>query len=418
METGELFLRFAVAISLGALIGLERGWQERHREEGHRVAGLRTFTLTATLGAVLSVLLVAEGDVALGLAFFGFAIFIAVAHAVSVPERNDAGITTTVALLVTFGLGALAVRGEIVPAAALGAVTATVLHLKATLHEWLRRLERVELFAILRLILVSTVALPVLPDQGFGPWQIWNPYELWWMVVLIAGISLAGYFAVKLIGVRRGLGLSAIIGGIVSSTALTVSYAQMARQRPGLSLILSAGIVIASAMMFIRTLLVAAVIEPRLIQQLQLPLLTMFVIAIVGGGILWRSGSTDEVGHEGIVEKPFALANALRFGVLLAAVMWIARYLHETYGDVGVYVVAAISGLVDVDPMTLSVSRAVADGLPVQTASIAIVIGAGVNTLFKAGLSIGMGGWRVGGRVLSVLALALCSGVLVALGTQ
>ncbi|NTW49007.1 MAG: MgtC/SapB family protein [Chlorobiales bacterium] len=186
------------------LIGIERGWRERKGEESVHMAGVRTFGLIGMLGALWAMLAENMGPLLLGLAFVAFAALMIVAHVLAVKRDMDYGLTTVVASLITFALGALAMRGYETVSAAVAVVTTTILGIKPILHGWVERLEQKELFAIFKLLLISVVILPALPDRGFGPWDALNPYEIWLMIVLIAAISFVGYFAMKVAGPKRG----------------------------------------------------------------------------------------------------------------------------------------------------------------------------------------------------------------------
>ncbi|MCW8928485.1 MAG: MgtC/SapB family protein, partial [Gammaproteobacteria bacterium] len=215
----ELFERLAVALAIGLLIGIERGWHEREAGEGRRIAGLRTFGIIGLLGAVSGLLADELGELLLAATFIAFAALVIAAHVLESREDRDFGMTTPVAALLTFTLGTLAALGYTAVAGATAVVTATLLGLKPLLHRWIEQMEQRELYAIFKMLMISVVLLPILPNQGYGPWQALNPYEIWWMVVLIAGISFAGYFAVKIAGSRRGLVITGLFGGLASSTA-------------------------------------------------------------------------------------------------------------------------------------------------------------------------------------------------------
>jgi uncharacterized membrane protein (DUF4010 family) len=230
------------------------------------------------------------------------------------------------------------------------------------------------------------------------------------MVVLIGGVSLAGDFAIRMTGARRGLAWTALLGGLVSSTAVALGYSRMGRDRPALAPLLAAGVVIASATMLVRTLAIAWAIEPELSGTLAGPLTVMFGLSMVGGLWLWRRAPAVEDSERPPLRNPFAIGSALRFGILLAAIMLLARALREAYGDLGIYLLAAGSGLVDVDPATLSLARGVARGLSPATAGAGILIAASVNTLLKGLLSVAVGGWPIGIRVLPIHIIVIAAG--------
>ena len=201
MDDLDLFKRLGMALAIGLLLGAERGWQMRLAPEGSRIAGIRSFALIGILGGAWALLAQEVGELAMAVAFAAFAALVIAAHLMHLRRFPDEqGITTEIAALLTFCLGALSVRGHQMPAAAVAVVAVTLLSLKETLHHLVERIEAAELKAATKLLLISVVVLPVLPNQGFGPGEILNPYRLWLIVVLIAGISFVGYLAMKLAG--------------------------------------------------------------------------------------------------------------------------------------------------------------------------------------------------------------------------
>lgn len=379
----ELFQQLAVALAVGLLIGIERGWHEREAGEGHRIAGLRTFGLIGLLGALWALLAAEMGELVLGLGFLAFAILIVAAHVLDTRSDRDYGITTAVAALVTFALGALAARGHLTIASASAVVVATLLGLKPMLHQWLEKMEQRELYAIFKMLLISVVLLPVLPDESYGPWQALNPYEIWLLVVLIAGISFAGYFAVKLAGSRRGIAITGLFGGLASSTAVTLSFARLGRQNLSAQTLLAGGVILAAGTMFPRMLLEVSVVNRALLPSLFVPLVTMTVVSYLAVPLLLLRSKHEGQLRTVPIRNPFELLPALKFGLLLVAVMLAAKGFEQFFGESGLYAVAAISGITDVDAITLSVARLARDGLDNDVAAQAIVIAACVNTMVK-----------------------------------
>lgn len=407
----ELLLPLAVSLSIGLLIGLERGWQERAAPEGSRIAGLRTFGLIGFLGGLWAVLAEQLGALVLGLAFAVLAALMILAHREDVRRNRDLGITTVVAALVTFALGALAVLGQAALAAAGAVLTMTLLSLKPLLHGWLRRMEYRDLTAVIKLLLISVVVLPALPDAGYGPWQALNPYRLWWMVILIAALSFAGYVAIKWMGPRHGVLLTGLLGGMVASTLVTLNFARLARDGH-LAGPLAAGIVLAAAVMFPRMLAEVAVVNPALLPALALPLGLMTGTAAAGAWWLNRRQAGAQAEPALPVGNPMELLPALKFAALLALVMLLARAMHEWLGHGGLYAAAAVAGLTDVDAITLSLAHMAQGSLDPHAAARGIVLAALVNTAFKGGLAAAIAGGALARRVLPVLALSAGAGVL------
>ena len=228
----ELIQRFAVTLAIGLLIGMERGWDDQETRETPRIAGVRTFALIALLGALWQLLGSQLGALILAAGFLGFAALHVSASWLETRGTGHYGITTEVAGFITFTLGATTMHGYVLLSAATAVIVTIILSAKPILHRWLDRLERRELYAILKLLLISVVLLPALPDRGFGPWQAINPYEVWWTVVLICALSFVGYFAQKFAGARRGVIFTSLLGGLVSSTATTLSFSRQARAEP------------------------------------------------------------------------------------------------------------------------------------------------------------------------------------------
>lgn len=412
MDDFELFQRFGVALAIGLLLGLERGWHGRDEPEGGRVAGLRTFALTGLLGGVSGLLASVTGAVVLAVAFFGLSALLALSYRVRLKENDDLGLTTEVALLLTFALGAASVLGNLALPAAIAVVAALLLSMKQRLHRWVARVDRLELDALLRLALISVVILPLLPDQGYGPGAVLNPYEIWWAVVIVAGLSFVGYGAIRLGGADLGVLLTGLFGGLASSTSTTVALARLAKTQNGLAHVAAAGAVVAGSVTFLRVLALAAIFQPSLIAPLALPMGIMTLFGLGGAAIMIRRDRRDGgVAELDAVANPLNLGAALAFGALLAFVLLALHYLEIWFGEAGIHIAAALSGVTDVDAITISVARLADDELAVKAATTAIFIAAAVNTAIKAGIAIGMGGKVMGLRVGSVYGVVLMVGV-------
>ncbi len=407
----ELLHRLALALAIGLLIGLERSWAVRSQREGSNIAGIRSFGLIALLGALCALLGQEYGFSLLGMGFLGLTVLVIVAHWLETLESRDYGITTIVAALLTYILGATVMLGEAVAAIVVAVVTTILLGLKHTLHGWIEKLQPNELRAILQLLLISIVMLPVIPDQGYGPWQALNPYEIWWMVVLIASISFIGYFAVKIIGTSRGILLTAMSGGLVASTAVALNFSRLGRLHPENQGLLAAGVTAASATMFPRILVVSSLIQPELLPIMAWPLGLMTAVAYACAWLLWRSSTTSGHSPSLQLKNPFDLLVALQFGGLLALVMLLAQALKYWFGNAGIYLLAAFSGISDVDAITMSLARMSPEQLSLTVAASGIFIAAIVNTLVKAGLVIGLCGGLMGRRIGVCFALTILAGL-------
>jgi len=394
-----------VAFGIGLLIGLERGWKRRDAAEGSRIAGIRTFTLVGMFGGVTGLLADRFGPLVIGLGLLAMAILGVTAYVQKRAVQTDLGLTTIVALLLTYSLGVLCMFGYASVAASVAVVATLILSLKPTLHQWLQKLHEQELLAGLKLLLISVVLLPVLPNQGFGPWKALNPYELWWLVILIAAISFAGYFAIRLAGARRGTLYTALFGGLVSSTAVTMNFSRLAT-RDSWQLLLSTGILVAAATMFPRMLIEVAVVNREILLPVAIPLGAM-CITVLAWVALRYVNLKQRVEIENIeLKNPLELATAVRFGLLLAVITLLAAGARTYFGEKGIYILALISGLVDVDAITLSLSRMAGSQLTPIIAVHGIVLAAVSNTFVKVGLVLVIGGRRFAAQVAVPLLVA------------
>ncbi len=408
----DLFRRLLVALALGFLIGLERGWSKRKLEPGRRIAGIRTFGLIGLLGALTMVLARESNLWVIALSFGGLGVLVAAISHVEAQKTGEYGITTEVAVFIAFVLGALVMTPHVKLAAAAAVITAVILGTKPVLHAWVRGLAPEEIHAVFKLLLISVVLLPVLPDRTFDPWDALNPYEIWWMVVLISAISFLGYFAIKIAGPGRGILLTGLLGGLVSSTAVTLNLARLARLQSETPRLPAAGIVIASTTMFLRIVLVTGVLRPSLAGVLFLPLLAMTLLGYVSAWWLLRR-ETARTGPRIQLRNPFELNTALGFGLFLAVILWLTQVLRREIGEMGIYLTAALSGLTDVDAITLSLARLAQDPALLDTAALGILLAALVNTAVKGTMAAVLGGSRLGILVGETFALQAVLGVAV-----
>jgi uncharacterized membrane protein (DUF4010 family) len=413
-EGQEIFLRLAIAFAIGLLVGLERGWHGREAREGERVAGLRTFGLIGLLGGTVLLLGRELGQLLAAVGLLALAAIMLVAYRVKVKQGQDIGITSVIAGLLTFVLGGLAVAGYESVAAACAVVVTLLLNYKSQLHKMIDALRAEELRAGLQLLLISVVALPLLPNQGYGPWQSLNPYVIWWLVVLIAAISFIGYFAIRIGGVRRGILFTSLSGGLASSTAITLHLSRMARGNDSLAPLLAVGSLVACGTMFPRVLLIATLLNPALLRPL-LPLLVVMTVAVYAPALLlWRSQRDKDVEVDATLKNPLELRAALSFGLLLALIMLLGHALKSWFGETGILALAMASGIADVDAITLSLARMSEAGLGTRIVVTGIVLAAAINSLAKAGIAAAIGGRSMGMRVGVPLVAAAVAGPLLA----
>lgn len=410
----EQIILLGIALAIGLLIGVERGWRSREAKEGERIAGLRTYGLTGLLGGGAGMLSQYLGVAALGFVFLGFTAAVTVAYVMRRNLSEDVSITGLVALLLTFVLGALATLDHVNLAASAAVVTAMLLRFKDVLHGWLRKLERQELHAALQLLLISVVLLPVLPDHGYGPWQVLNPYEIWWMVVLIAGISFIGYFTMKIAGPEKGVMITALAAGMASSTALTLHFARLSQKQKNMKNLLASGILIACGAMFPRVVLISSLINPALFNALIVPMTVMTVLTLFSAVVIWHKSVDHPPNELAHLTNPLELKPALFFGGLLVLVILLGKATIHFFGETGLYLLAAVSGIADVDAINLTLSRMSIAELSPDVVVLSIVIASSSNTLLKAMLAVFVGGPALGMRVLIPLLIAATAGLATA----
>ncbi len=408
------FSALLAALAVGLVIGLERGWHEREAADGRRVAGMRTFALTGLLGGVLALaspwLLAAAG--------LGLALLTGIGYRETARTTGNLSVTSAVAQLLTYGLGALAVSGMPLLAVSTAVIVATLLDLRSTLHRWLQLIEHRELSAALQMLVLSAVVLPLLPDQAYGPYGALNPYRLWWAVVLIAGLSLSGHVAIRLAGPQRGTLWTGLLGGLASSTAATLALSRQLREHPGLEEPTAAGALAACAVMFVRMALILMFLAPLLGRSLLLPMLAAAACLMVAALHHWRRRPPSVAPIPAADLRPFDLGAALGFGAFLGGVSVLTEAGKQWLGAGGLYGVALLSGLVDVDAITISVAHmsrgASVDG---EVASVAVGLAVLSNMVLKAGMAWVTAGPALGRSLAVAYAWAMAAGALVLAGT-
>jgi uncharacterized membrane protein (DUF4010 family) len=407
VDLPNMFLQLAIAVGLGLLVGLQRerasGW----------LAGFRTFPLVAMLGAVAGLLAQTLGGWVVAAGFLALT-GVVVAGSALAPRRDEreTGITTEVALLVIYGVGAYVTAGSREIAIAVGAGTAVLLQFKERLHGIAERLTDDDLRALMQFALVALVIFPALPDRTYGPYDVLNPHRIWLMVVLIVGISLGGYVAYKLFGSGAGVALGGVLGGLISSTATTVSYARRVAKSPEAMGAAVVVIMIASATVFARLMLELAVAAPAHVAEMAPPLAVMLAAlgALAAGAWYWHHRRAGEVPPQ---DDPTELKSALVFGLLYAVVLFTVAAVKAHFGTGGLFVVAGLSGLTDVDAITLSTAQLVRDGgLDATTGWRLVLAAATSNLFFKAAAAGALGGRRLFAAVAALYVAAAGVAVL------
>jgi uncharacterized membrane protein (DUF4010 family) len=383
--------RYVVALAIGLLMGLER---ERNPAAK---AGLRTFALTALLG-VLAAHLATELDeqwlIAVGLLLVG-SMMIA-AYLRDPQPQGDPGTTTVAALMLCYGLGVMVWHAEIQLAVMLGIAATMLLYFKPELRGWSQHMTRRDLLSVLQFSVLSLIILPLVPNRNYGPYGALNPYQIWWMVVLIVGVGLAGYAALRLAGQQRGAVILGLLGGLVSSTATTLAFSRHARASGAMMPIAVIVIVLANLMVLVRLGVLTAVLAPGVLLQLLPVLIGGLIIGGLGAAYgVYRLRPHGEMPALAM-GNPTELRTALGFGLMYAGVLLASAWLSDWLGTRGLYAVALVSGLTDVDAITLSSLRLFnLDKLAVAGVVNIVVIATLSNLLFKSALALFIGGWQM-----------------------
>lgn len=407
-DTAELLQSFGTALGLGLLVGLQREWVQS------RVAGIRTFALLSLFGALSGVLGIVYGGWVIAAALIAFASMVILGNLAEMKSKElDSGLTTEMAMLVMFTAGILTVLGHRLEAVVIAGTVMVLLQSKKPLHNMVRRIGEDDLREIARLVLAGLVILPVLPNREMGYLGVLNPFSIWLMVVLIVGISLAAYLAGKFMGGNKGAALAGILGGLISSTATTASFARRSHTAGACGISLAAIILIASGIVFLRVMVEVVIAAPAHLKEMLPPLLAMMfwfgLVAAIAHRISEKKGP-----HRAAEQPPSELKSAVIFGLLYAVVLIVVAAAREHFGNSGLYIAAAISGLTDMDAITLSTSRLVSTAnLDTSTAWRMILVGGLANIVFKGMLVFILGARAFIKPALTGLGIALTGGVAI-----
>ncbi len=418
MQEMDLFSRLAVALAIGLMVGIERGWRARDAEDHLRAAGLRTFGLSGLMGGICGVLTWPLGVQIVGIAFVAFSAGFGAFSWLEAKVNGTASATSLIAGMITFLLGALATVGDVTVAIAAAVSMTVLLALRAQLHNWLAAITWEEIRAGLVLVVMSFLLLPLLPNRAIDPWAAVNLHEVWLLAIMVALISFAGYVAVRMFGDRLGVIVTAAAGGLASSTATTLTFARLAREQPGAVNLLVGGILTSGAIMALRVGAIASALNPNLLRPLVPPLgigaATLGVLAMAFI-VATRRKAADQPGPSLVIANPLEVGTSLRLAVYIIVVMLAAELVQRVWGDAGVLVVAAFSGAADVDAITLSMARM---DTTRSLATQAICVAVAANTVSKAAMAAWVGGLAVGLRVglASAAALTAALGAYVWIG--
>ncbi len=415
MTQTDLFLRFGAAIAISFMIGLQREFAKGGKKRS-LAAGERTYALLGLVGCLAAM---AADELTSPLAFLivlllvGF--YLSIAYFISA-SSGRIGLTSEVAAVIAVLIGSLCYWGYLALAVAIGIATTTILSLKVEANKLAQTLTEGDISAALQLAIISAIVLPVLPNQSFFPvpFDVLNPFKIWLMVVFISGISFLGYVAIKIAGPERGIGITGFLGGLVSSTAVTLSFSERSNRDVDLAKPFALAITVAWTVMFPRILVEVGVVNPELLKVVWIPIVAAGTVGLIYCGYLYFSQRAAEKGDVEF-SNPFDLASAIKFGILYGIVLLVSRAAEYYLGDTGLFLSSIVSGVADVDAITLSVAELTrTGGLDLGIASRAIVIAAMSNTVVKGGIAIVGGSMALRKAILPGIILILATGIGVA----
>lgn len=415
----EVARNFLIALSIGALIGIERE-KKKDAEPGRSVGGIRTHILLSLIGAASAWQareLAMDWIFVVTLAVVGIAVVANHVRNAARSQDGASGLLSEVAAFTACLLGGMVVVGHAALAVALAVAASAVLAYKQPLHGLVERIGVDDIYAGIKLLIATFIVLPLLPNETIDPWQAINPHALWLLVILISGLSLVGYVAVRWVGTTHGIALTGITGGLVSSTAVTLNFARTSRLQPDADQAhaFSAGILLAWLVMFVRALTLVAIVNAGLLRTLWIPFALMSAVTAACAGWHYRASltATAPVEQQGVaIANPFSLGSAIRFGALFAVVLLVVKLAQEHAPGTGVYLVSALAGSVDVDPLILSIAKANQGNGNLAQASTAIVIGVLANTAVKCAMVAGLGGGPTRRHIAVASAAVAIAGLL------
>ncbi len=417
MNEFEILTRLLLALALGTIVGIER---EKFAKKYDTMAfgGIRTFMFISLLGALGAIISLEYFNWFILPIFFGVIMFICISYyfAVKLTNGKSIGITGELAVLITFIIGFLSATNHVLVAIAIAIITTTFLYLKIWLHGFLKGISEVEIYSSLIFGILAFVILPFLPNQTYGPYDVFNPYKIWLMIVFISGMNFIGYILIRLFDSKKGIVLAGFLGGIVSSTAVTISFSGKSKEEKNALIVklLLFGVLIANTIMIIRVLIEVFVINPALLKVVMIPLLVMALVALLCSAYLWftRDKTIIEQKTELANESPLNVGTALKFGALFGIVLIIIKIAQIYFGQTGMYVASIISGLVDVDAIVLSVASMAGTDISLQVAATAITLGVMSNMLVKVVYASLFGSKKFRKDLGIVMGLIILSGII------
>jgi uncharacterized membrane protein (DUF4010 family) len=387
LESEDLFIlvqKLLITIFIGALIGLER--EHSKPEEEKTFAGIRTYPLISILGfsaALISSITTIWVYISV---FVGYASLVTASYIFSAREKKHGG-TSEITLLIIFLLGSLVYWNFLILAAVIGVIVTLFLTLKIQLHKFVEKVGAEDIYATVKLAIITIIILPLLPDQTYGPLNVLNPRLIWYMIIFISGISFVGYILMKVFGKNKGIALTGLMGGLVSSTAVSVSLSRESKKNKELSVNLAMGIILASTIMFPRIFFVTLILNSQLAVDLWIPLLIFTITGLLVSFLMAKKVPGQNQGSINL-KNPFELKSALIFGLIFGVVIFLSKAAEVYIGTGGIYAASVLAGITSVDAIVLSLAKFSMEGLSRDVAAAAIIIAAITNTVVKAVITI------------------------------
>jgi len=399
-----IYRDLAIALAAGLLIGVERGWTMRDEQRGTRIAGIRTFGLIAAMGGLVALIAESLNLVIAAILLAGVVTMLLISHFRTMHEPDGRSITNFVVSLVALCLGLLAGSGYPALAMAGAAIVAALLSMRSELHGVLRKLGPTDINAMIRYALIALAVLPFLPGRAFGPYDAFNLQHLWLVVILVTGLSFAGYVANRIFGESHGTVVTAVIGGAYSSTAVTAALAQRLRGAESNQRTLSAGIALASAVMYVRVLLLTFIIADFALLPLAMILAPAALVAAIAGLLLLRRSGAAKTDATVDTRNPVHLLPAFFFAATVAVMSLAARWAEAKFGSSGIAYLVLIMGSFDVDAAIITLGTLPSGTVTANLAGFVLAMTVLANMIFKAGVAGFAAGWKNGRSAVAALA--------------
>ncbi|RIW15229.1 MgtC/SapB family protein [Algoriphagus lacus] len=387
LTQGEFIIRLLVVIGIGSVIGLERQYTAM-KENSHGFAGIRTFIFLVLLGFIAGLFYFLFSPWVYVAVFLGVSILIAVSYWFTATQ-GDRGSTTEFTSLIAFVLGSMTLIGLIEISLMITVLVVVVLSSKFRIKTIVGTITAEEMYDFIRFVVIALLIFPFLPDETYGPYDVLNPKEIGWVIILTSGLGLVGYILTKFLGPKKGILLGGIVGGLVSSTAVTWVYAKKSKENENLAASCATAILAASSIMFIRVLIWTFIFNQTLFNRL-LPAISLVFLSAIGITLyIYFRRQTKQLNEAEIpLKKPLDLKGAMIFGAIYTVILLVVSYANENLGESGTLISSAIAGFSDIDAITISVSKLSGLKLDLGIASLAILIAAISNTLVKMGIGI------------------------------